>query len=235
MSRRSMACRCRISTHPAGSLLPGHRHEVTYLALVLEGTYEELSVDGIWRCGPGDMIAHPPFHFHINRFHGKRVRVMNLTIPRPYRSPRLGRYGVFRCPDAVEAVARGRHKVDSLVAFLPGSSACEPVAKPTGVTEMARRLSAVSPGLIRDVARPLGVSREHAARTFRRYVGFSAEEFRAESRLQRALYALISSDAPVSRIAHEAGFADHAHLVRCVRRATGLTPSGLRWRNHSSD
>ena len=43
------------------------------MAIVLEGGYEESSVDGTWLCEPGDWVVHPRWHFHANRFSGPKA------------------------------------------------------------------------------------------------------------------------------------------------------------------
>src|SRR5215831_14070986 len=43
--------------HPAGGAIAPHRHEAAYVAIVLEGGYQESSIDGTWLCEPGDWVV----------------------------------------------------------------------------------------------------------------------------------------------------------------------------------
>lgn len=65
-------------------------------------------------------------------------------------------------------------------------------------------------------------------RAFRRHFGMSLTEYRRRERLRRAAIGLEERDQPLSRIAHASGYADHPHLTREFRQATGVTPSGYR-------
>jgi AraC-like DNA-binding protein len=63
---------------------------------------------------------------------------------------------------------------------------------------------------------------------FRASVGLTPKEFARLVRLQATLRALDSSDAGISALASDGGFADQAHATREVRRVTGQTPARLR-------
>ena len=66
--------------HAPGGTLSMHRHGLAYVALVLEGSYEERSVDGRFRLTPGMLIYHPPYHAHLNAFPSDPVRVLNIEL-----------------------------------------------------------------------------------------------------------------------------------------------------------
>lgn len=78
------------------------------------------------------------------------------------------------------------------------------------------------------VARVAGISVRSLQGRFRRHVGLTPKEFGRLVRLQATLRALDSSDASLSDLAADSGFADQAHATRELRRATGLAPSRLR-------
>jgi AraC family transcriptional regulator len=70
-----------------------------------------------------------------------------------------------------------------------------------------------------------GVHRVHLAREFRRYVGCSVSAYIRRRAVQRALQAIRARPGTLSAAAHEAGFADHAHMCRAFKQETGLAPS----------
>ena len=77
------------------------------------------------------------------------------------------------------------------------------------------------------LAREVGASERHLERIFRERVGVGPKELARVARL-RALVALADrAPAPWSALALEAGYADQAHMIREVKRMTGLTPSAL--------
>jgi AraC-like DNA-binding protein len=95
------------------------------------------------------------------------------------------------------------------------------------VAELVRRpesaVSALSDGL--------GLSQRHLLRRFTAAVGYGPRVFGRVMRLRRFL-TLVSRHAErdLTRLAVDAGFADHAHLVHECEELTGMTPSALRLR-----
>lgn len=81
---------------------------------------------------------------------------------------------------------------------------------------------------VRDLAAAFDVHPVSLTRAFRRAYGVPVSVYRRRLRLRRAAAQISGTDRPLTRIAHAAGYADHAHLCREVRGATGLTPSALR-------
>jgi AraC family transcriptional regulator len=79
-----------------------------------------------------------------------------------------------------------------------------------------------------DLAAVACVSPAHLARVFRAEVGTTVYEYVLRSRIASALDALLDSDAPLSSIALDAGFAHHSHFTARVRAFFGLTPAALR-------
>jgi AraC-like DNA-binding protein len=78
---------------------------------------------------------------------------------------------------------------------------------------------------------PLGISEAHLSELFVRDVGVPMRTYRLWRKLLGA--AARVSDHDLTTVAHEAGFADLAHLSRTCRRMLGYSPSILR--GHSSD
>jgi AraC family transcriptional regulator len=87
---------------------------------------------------------------------------------------------------------------------------------------------------LKALAADLGVSPEHLARSFRRYVGCTMGDFLRRSRVLAAARALRDTSTPIGGIACRAGFADQSHLTRMFRRYMGMTPAAYRERFDSS-
>jgi len=81
-----------------------------------------------------------------------------------------------------------------------------------------------------DVARIAEVHPMHLAKLFRKRFGYSMGEYLRRQRIAWACAQLSRSTGTISRIAVDAGFADHAHFTRTFRRITGCSPSW--YRNH---
>lgn len=213
--------------HVVGERIAPHRHDLGYAALVLEGGYEELSADGAWKVEAGDLIVHPAFHLHLNRFETRGARVLNITLPHAAaRSLDVRRYGILRVRDPDRLMRRAA--VDAV-----GEAMAE--AAPRGMApardwldRLALDLRAHPQRRINSLARHYGMSAEHVTRAFSRRFGMTPARFRAEQRLQTALQALQGSALSLAQIAVQSGYADQAHFSRAVLAATDMSPARLR-------
>ncbi|HZW10986.1 MAG TPA: AraC family transcriptional regulator [Phycisphaerales bacterium] len=98
----------------------------------------------------------------------------------------------------------------------------------------AVRAAPVGAASLGAIASEVGIERAHLARTFRRFTGVSVGEYHRRARLAAAARKLAGTDAPISRVAFEHGFADQAHFTRRFRRHFGLTPRAYRERLRST-
>jgi AraC family transcriptional regulator len=78
---------------------------------------------------------------------------------------------------------------------------------------------------IADVA-GLGISQ--ISMLFKRHVGLPPHQYAMWLRVQRARERLLRTRDPITNIAHDLGFSDHAHFSRVFLRFMGQTPSGFR-------
>ncbi len=82
-------------------------------------------------------------------------------------------------------------------------------------------------GLV-ELGRRVGCSPHHLSRVFSRLTGSSVTAYRNRLRVTRALERMASGEPDLAALAAELGFADHAHMTRTIRAATGQTPSACR-------
>jgi AraC-like DNA-binding protein len=82
-------------------------------------------------------------------------------------------------------------------------------------------------GLV-ELGRQTGCSPHHLSRVFSQVTGSSVSSYRNRIRVSRALDRIAEGERDLAALAHDLGFADHAHLTRTVRAVTGLTPSACR-------
>lgn len=81
---------------------------------------------------------------------------------------------------------------------------------------------------VRDLATLSGVHPVSLARAFRRHYGVSVSEYKRRERVRRAALEIEGTAYDLTRVAYRTGFADHPHMCREIRQATGLTPTELR-------
>jgi AraC family transcriptional regulator len=78
------------------------------------------------------------------------------------------------------------------------------------------------------IAREVGTSPFHLARTFKRAMGVTIHQHRLALRLHASLEMLRDSSEDISDVALDLGFSDHSHFTVSFRRRFGLTPSMYR-------
>jgi AraC-like DNA-binding protein len=130
---------------------------------------------------------------------------------------------------ALARAARGlaREAPASLWKLLAMHAATVPID--TRVTTAIERLERdAGRSRIDALARAAALSMRGFQVRFRAAVGLTPKEFARLTRLQVTLRALDASDARLSDLASDGGFADQAHATRELRRVTGLTPARLR-------
>lgn len=215
--------------HDARGRLSVHRHHTGYAALVLEGRYDERSVDGRFTCEPGTVVVHPAHHLHANDFGERRVRVLNIPLPDPVNASAY-RVVLARDPGQLERLMRvDPSAAAGILIDECGDVSPEPAAG--WLLRLANRLRDVTgadaSASVAELARSMGRSPEHASRAFTRQFGVGPCAYRREHRLRRSLD-LIRSGSRLVEAAQGAGFADQSHLGRELKRATGLTPRRMR-------
>jgi len=78
------------------------------------------------------------------------------------------------------------------------------------------------------IARELDIHPVHVSRGFTRRYGVTMTSYLRDLRVMRAGELLLTTNAPVSRIAQSTGFSDHAHLTRVFTARIGVAPSTFR-------
>jgi AraC family transcriptional regulator len=78
------------------------------------------------------------------------------------------------------------------------------------------------------IAAALGCSPFHLCRVFRAVTGSTLSQHRLGLRLLAALDAIEAGATDLTDLAHDLGFADHAHLSNSFRKAFGMPPSRVR-------
>ncbi len=216
------------SSHSEDAALHAHRHAHAYAALILRGGYVETGADGAWRCEAGELVIHPPFHLHADRFAAGGAEVLNFVLPFDTAAT-LGAssYFVLR-PKRPENVERRRHPLDALIEALEDGERVAPASDDDWRDALGAALQADPRADIGALSRQSGVSPEHAARSFHRRFGLKPAAFRAEQKLRMALRLLTDGPDMLADIALDAGYADQAHMSRALKAATGRTPRKLR-------
>lgn len=226
--------------------VPAHSHTGRHLMIVTEGVVAD-GGDGAFRvAGPGTARFSPHEQRHAVRVLEAPFSCVLITLRDDTRAqfPTAGAYvthaGISADARAIadQIDVRGAAAavaVTGLVWHLVAKSNLlvqhqEAPQTPQWLTDLCVTVQSrcTAPLDPRALARDAGVHPAHLSRAFRRHFGRTLREYVRECRLQRAVRELERSDATISSIAADTGFADHAHLSRDLRWQTGQTPSEVR-------
>ena len=209
--------------------LERHAHGEEGLTVVLQGTFLEESLRGTLVAEAGAIATRPYGMPHTNRF-GRDGAVILAVIPDRDRFVEpLREWARSDVPAAFRAglrlVARDEDALPELLAAIGPS-----VHPDRAMAVRARRLldDPAQRLTVSALARLLHVHPVHLARHFRQTYGVSLREYRTIQLVRRAATLVLGTKTPLSRIAHECGFADHSHMCRAFRRVAGWSPSRLR-------
>ena len=211
--------------HGAGDYLPRHVHEDAFATVVLTGGYVEAGDTGRHRAEPGDALIHGPYEFHLDHFDRGSTEVLVVPVEAGRFSCTAG-----RLPD-----------LDAIVHLLEDDPAAaeeaireqiepKPLALPDWPDILAHDLSNDPALSLSEWADRHRLSAGSVSRGFGQVYGVTPAAYRLLQRTHRAIRAILGSEAPLAALAQNCGFADQAHMVRSVRRATGLAPHALRAR-----
>jgi AraC-like DNA-binding protein len=211
--------------HAPREFLPRHVHEVGFATIVLTGGYVEAGDTGRHRAEPGDALVHRPYEFHLDRFDRNGAEVLIVPLQ----------------ADGFGCVAGRLQDVDAIVRLAESDfSAAEaaireqlqprPVVLPDWPDLLARDLRDDPALSLSEWGAAHGLSAGTISRGFGQLYGVTPATYRLLQRTHRAIRAIAGSRAPFAAIAQDCGFADQPHMVRSVRRMTGLAPRELRER-----
>jgi AraC-like DNA-binding protein len=78
---------------------------------------------------------------------------------------------------------------------------------------------------LEELASLTGLSQSHFSHSFKASTGMAPHDWQMNARLSHAKTLLKAGEQPLTAIAAETGFADHAHFSRVFRKHVGLAPS----------
>jgi AraC-like DNA-binding protein len=216
--------------HGPGEYRDRHCHDAAFVAVVLEGGYQEAGDEGRWNVGPGDALIHHAYESHLDRFEAKGARVLVLPLPAEFADT-TGIRGAVADPDMLVRLAE-RDRRAATAHFADIFVAASPTALdwPDMLADDLRRLD---PFALSDWAEVKDVRAETLSRGFRSAYGCTPKAYRAKVRARAAFAAVRMGDEPFAAIAHRLHFADQAHMTHAVAGLTGAPPGW--WRRRQLD
>lgn len=238
------------TSFPPRARLPLHARPVSYLSLVLAGSYVEHVGTETIQCTALSLRFHPAGEEHAHVFGPWGSECFTLELDECWSESVRGLSAATRSvhvPSAgglgLELIARNRRHDSRDVAWAESFAAdllalCE--AKLGFEHAMANRrcirraVDVIEETLgqslsLARIADAVGLHPTHFARSFKAVTGLTVGDYIRKRRRERAEALLTQYPThSISRIAAETGFADHAHMTRTFKAEIGVAPSGYR-------
>jgi AraC family transcriptional regulator len=236
-----------LTRYEAGTSIPWHTHNETYVTFVMHGGYHERLSGAARECGIRAAVVHPAGERHADEFTHAAV-CLNVQPDAGWLRTVASRGAVIDAPLLLAssgasqiALRLGRELngrdsfspmvIEGLMLELFAETARQPEARcvlawlrsvrQTVVSRFRERLSLAS------LATAAGVHPTHLARAFRQHYGCTIGELQRELRIEYAMQRMAAGDTP-GAVAADAGFADQSHLTRTFRAVAGSTPAAFR-------
>jgi AraC family transcriptional regulator len=235
---------------PARARLPLHARPVSYLSVVLTGSYIERVGSQTIECNALSLRFHPAGEEHAHVFGQWGSECLNLELDESWSASVCRLSAATRAVHVPSAGKLGlqlveqcrRHELtdgawaDSYAADLLSlcearlgfdraaeSSSCIRHAIEMIEDDPAEQLS------LAGIAAAVGRHPTHLARSFKSAMGLTLGDYIRKRRRERAEALLTRNPSlSIARIAAEAGYADHAHLTRAFKAEIGVAPSDYR-------
>jgi AraC family transcriptional regulator len=236
--------------HAANVRLPRHAHDRPYFCFVISGSVTEVSHGRARMFSAGAVVFNPADSEHSDEVGGRGCHCFAVQLHPAWTESHLD---AKRRPDWVSVSgdmpsALGvqlRHEVhvwepssplviEGILLVLAGEALRadrrhDEQARPAWVTRATERLDVEfrSPPSVGELALDAGVHPGHFVRSFQAFVGCTPGVYARRQRLALS-HRLLMAGRPLTEVAMEAGFADHAHFSREFKRAYGVPPSAFR-------
>lgn len=244
------------TVYTPGQRLPRHSHERSGFILVLQGTFTETYGRRTRACAPSCAIFRPSEEVHANHFHQRGGRCFNIQFDAEWLK-RL-REGARLLNDSADfyggavfhlgmKLYREFQLMDELSPLVIEGLALEMLVEATRYSvhvkerftpswlkqareiihaEFAENLTLSS------LARAVGKHPVYLSRAFRKFHGVTVGEYIRRLRIRFVCQQMLTTDAPLSQIASEAGFYDQSHFNKTFKHYTRLTPAEYRKVSH---
>jgi AraC family transcriptional regulator len=221
---------------------PAHAHETTGITLVVSGDFRETACGREEWASSLSVVVKPAGVVHADETGPRGARTILVEIGDPSLLPiDIGPWRWLHAGPGVRpllALARAlrgeprrvEDSVHELIGEMTGDAPAPTVDPPAWVRRAREAIDDGDPlaTRVRDLAGELDVHPVSLTRAFRRHFGVPVTTYRRRARLRRAATEVADGRRQLARVAHASGYADHAHMCREIRRATGCTPSELR-------
>lgn len=216
---------CQLQYQHGDQLMPRHRHDASYLALVLSGRYEEAGDRGRFQVGAGDIVVHGAFEAHLNRYISASSLILNIPL-HTWQEPEAP---LMQLADPDSAARLAERDPRAAAAYVLANMRAATLPMANWPDQLAAALAQDPHLRLQSWARQRGLADATVSRGFYKVFGISPSAYRAQLRGRLAWRQIVAGAQCLPDIAIDCGFADQSHMTRTVAAVTGRSPGA--WRN----
>ena len=242
---------CLEFLQPPGCAIPKHAHPFPILLFVFAGSAFENLRTRRYEQFPASVILRPAEEEHTHQYGTLGIRCLAVEIGTPalplvlnearglheYRHTRDGSIfslGLQLWKEIQRSDTAGPLAIDEIVWTAIGRLLQAPSFMESRAPVWLQRAREIVHESFLDrltlstIAQNAGVHPIYLADAYRKHYGSSIGKTIRSLRLNHAIHQLTGTERPITEVAIETGFFDHAHFTKFVRFSTGLTPSQIR-------
>jgi AraC family transcriptional regulator len=238
--------------HRCARKLPKHAHELSFFALILDGSYRERYGRQQNQFGPFTLSFRPAGIPHQDEVGPQGVRFFDMEIRPEWRLRMKDAGGSLDFPmdevgggellwiamkifrETRGAISGRDIYLDSLLAELMAGVACIPAERANDAPSWLRRtLDRIHEQYrqkltLNELSLEAGVHPVHLSRIFRRCQKIGIGDYIRRLRVRSACEKMLDPEASLADISFDTGFADQSHFTRTFAGLTGMSPNRFR-------
>lgn len=234
--------------HDPDLRLGAHGHARANLVYVLSGSYEETIDRSSYTCSTRSVLVKPVGAVHVNRYGTTGAECLIIEPPSGellgnlstifesvthLQDPAISLLGLELAAEVHQPDVSSQLRIESLSIELVARAARASLYERSSAPLVRRILDFVHEHFreeltLTQVATAVDRHPTHIVRAFRQARQCTIGTYVRRLRLESAAAELLTTDAAISQVAHNAGFYDHPHFCRLFKAQFGLSPAEYR-------
>ncbi len=222
--------------------LKKHYHENSYLSLLVNGTYSEISKEGAKFISGGELIFRPQAYDHANEFDNTPGVCFNIEFENSFNGTNdlklqlPSRNVHYKCgafPEIYKAFIgfiekNNKEHIEELILqwLFEINNTRFPESSISWINKVKYILETETEvhHNIRSISERMFIHPVYLAGCFKKKTGITFGQYQTEAKLSKAMKQLFNSKLSITEIAVSNGFFDSAHFIKQFKSMYGFTP-----------
>ncbi|WP_331371672.1 helix-turn-helix domain-containing protein [Sinorhizobium chiapasense] len=223
-------CRVKLASNGSGAVQNYHRQALSYIPAGVELWTDVVDIQ---------YLRHLDLHFDVNALSRRLMEDLDpsaIETPRlMFQDPRflhLAELIVAEClnPQPLHDLYGDGLTLALFIDLMKINRSVSRKRSQLAAWQLRRAVDYIGENVARNVrleelASLTGLSQSHFSHAFKASTGVAPHQWQTNARIERAKAMLLGSNASLTSVAAETGFADQAHFTRVFRKTVGTTPA----------